>query len=73
VRKTARDSTDLEKILIERAQKEKTLEQIRQLIVVYLLLRGGSCFEYWRFKRDSNLRKNKPDSEYRIYNMNIPI
>jgi len=46
VRKTARDSTDLEKILIERAQKEKTLEQIRQLIVVYLLLRGGSCFEY---------------------------
>uniref|UniRef100_A0A915M7H0 LisH domain-containing protein n=1 Tax=Meloidogyne javanica TaxID=6303 RepID=A0A915M7H0_MELJA len=40
VRKTARDSTDLEKILIERAQKEKNLEQIRQLIVVYLLLRG---------------------------------
>uniref|UniRef100_A0A1I8BUB7 LisH domain-containing protein n=1 Tax=Meloidogyne hapla TaxID=6305 RepID=A0A1I8BUB7_MELHA len=53
VRKTARDSTDLERILIERAQREKTPEQIRQLVVLYLMLRGGTFPDYLEAEIDS--------------------
>ena len=41
MRQTARDSTDLERVLINRALSEKAPEQIRQLIVLNLMLRGG--------------------------------
>jgi hypothetical protein len=44
VRQTARDSTDLERVLIDRAQREKASEQIRQLIVLNLMIRGGCYF-----------------------------